>query len=104
MEEVDTVVVTRHSGTIEYLAQMGIIPCDEYGPRCQIIEHATADDIRGKHVIGMLPYHMAAEALDITVVDLDVPAELRGVELTLEQVERYATGISTFRIERTQKD
>jgi putative CRISPR-associated protein (TIGR02620 family) len=87
------VVVTRHKGTIEYLKQMGVIRED-----CTVVEHATADDVRGKDVVGVLPMNLAALARSVTVVDLDVPFDLRGIELSREQVQQYATGIHTYTV------
>jgi putative CRISPR-associated protein (TIGR02620 family) len=87
------VVVTRHQGTIDYLREQGYIE-----PTDPIIEHATPEDVRGAHVIGMLPYHLAALARTVTVVDLDVPQELRGVDLDAAQVARYSAGIRTYRV------
>ena len=81
----DTVIVTRHKALVEYLVNKGIVSKDS-----QVISHATASDIRGKHVIGVLPMHMAALARTITEIPLDIPAEMRGKELSLEQVKEYA--------------
>lgn len=90
---IEVVVVTRHKGTIDYLKERGVIDGTE-----PFIEHAAADDVRLKHVVGMLPYHLAALTWDITVVDLEVPPEMRGVELDLEAVRRYAVRVATYSV------
>lgn len=87
----NTIVVTRHNALIEYLKKNNVVQGD-----VRVIEQATPDDVRGNHVIGVLPLHLAALAGKVTVVDLNVPAELRGVELSLEQIEKYARGISSY--------
>lgn len=87
----ETVVVTRHEATIEYLRKLGYVPGD-----AKIIAHATADDVRGKTVVGMLPYNLASLAECVVIVDMDIPQELRGVDLNVQQVEKYAQGISTY--------
>lgn len=78
MKKTDVVVVTRHSALVEWLKMQGLITGDE-----PVIEHATSQDVRGKHVVGVLPLHLAAEAESVTVVDLDIPPEKRGKELSV---------------------
>jgi len=64
------VIVTRHQGLVDWLAQRGIVG--------DVIAHATPDDVRGKDVIGNLPLHLAAVAKSVTVVDMpDLPADWR---------------------------
>lgn len=49
-------------------------------------------DVRGKEVIivsRVLPLRLAALASPVTEVPLNLPAELGGVELTLEQVRQF---------------
>ena len=85
VDEAGRVVVTRHPGLVAHLRQIGLVSDDV----C-VIGHADADAVRGKHVIGVLPLRLAALAASVTEVPLDIPAELRGVELSAEQVARYA--------------
>lgn len=66
----NTVVVTRHKALVEWLVLHGIIDADT-----PVIMHATADAVRGKGVIGVLPLHLAAEAECLTSVDMFVPME-----------------------------
>ncbi len=84
-------VVTRHPALFQYLVEEGIIPSD-----ARLLEHATADDVRGKHVIGVLPLQFAAEAASITTIPLNITPELRGVELSVEQVRRIAGAPQLF--------
>lgn len=89
----ETVVVTRHPALVEYLKEIGLITGDE-----PVISHATADQIRGKRVIGVLPMHLAAEAAEIVEVPLTVPPELRGQELDIEQVRQFAGEPRVYRV------
>jgi putative CRISPR-associated protein (TIGR02620 family) len=92
-----TIVVTRHQALVEYLREQDVITDD-----IEVKTQATADDVRGKHVIGALPYHLAAEAASITVVELNIPLDiivaisLQGMELSLEQVHEYAGNVRTY--------
>lgn len=89
------VIVTRHPALVEYLREQEIAP-----PDCEVISHATVDAIRGRHVVGILPLQLAAEAACVTVVPLHMPAELRGVELTLTQVRELAGPPQAFTVTR----
>lgn len=80
-----TVVVTRHKALVEFLIKRKIIGADT-----PIISHATEKDVLGKDVIGVLPLRLAALAASVTEVPMDIPAELRGQELSLEQVEAFS--------------
>lgn len=89
------VIVTRHAALVEYLRGMF--------PTCAdllVVPHATEDDVRGKHVWGVLPLRLAAVAASVTEVPLDLPAALRGQELTLEQVRQYAGKPVTYTVNR----
>lgn len=85
------VVVTQHRALIQHLKEIGLIDDD-----VKVIAHASDQDVEGKHVIGVLPIHLAAKATRYTNVAILVPKELRNTELTLDQVRRYATKPVTY--------
>lgn len=77
-DNVDTVIVSRHNGTVDLLKQ-------RY-PNALVFAQVIADDITGKHVIGTLPPHliMAAEAYTaVTIANFDYTkdGDLNGQEL-----------------------
>lgn len=87
-----TIVVTRHPSYVEHLVNIGLIE-----PGCEVVGHATAETVGGKHVITSgLPLHLAARAAKLTTVPLFLPAELRGKELSLEEVEQFAQPPSSY--------
>ena len=94
-QAVRPVVVTRHPALVEYLTELGVVPAGT-----EVVTHATAEQVRGRHVFGVLPLHLAAEAASVTEVTLRVPAELRGVELTLEQVRQFAGPLVEYKVSR----
>lgn len=94
-QAVRPVVVTRHAALVEYLTELGVVPAGT-----EVVTHATAEQVRGRHVFGVLPLHLAAEAASVTEVTLRVPAELRGVELTLEQVREFAGPLVEYKVSR----
>ena len=81
----NTIVVTRHKALIEYLIETGMVTAET-----PVLSHVNAEDVEGMHVIGVLPLHLAALAATVTEIPLDIPAELRGKELDLEQVRSFA--------------
>lgn len=77
-DNVDTVIVSRHAGTVDLLKQ-------RY-PNVLVFAQVTADDITDKHVIGTLPPHLitAAEAYTaVTIANFDhvKDGDLNGQEL-----------------------
>ena len=86
-------VVTRHPGLVEYLEELGVVDAPK------VVSHATPEQVRDQHVFGVLPLELAAEAWAVTVVPLRLPPELRGKELSKEQVAEHAGELRTFSVE-----
>ena len=95
--EVETVVVTRHPALVAYLVEVGLVQ-----EGVKVVTHATEDAVRRKHVIGVLPLRLAALAASITEVPLVLPPDLRGVELTLDQIRKYAGETATYAVIRKE--
>ena len=89
------IVVTRHPGLVEFLRERGLCT-----PDVTVIPHASPEDVRGKHVCGVLPHSLSCLCESFTEVPLALPAELRGVELSLEQVRQYAGEPTTYIVRR----
>jgi len=77
------VIVTRHPALQRYLQSLPGLT------GVPVVEHAGIDDVEGKVVFGVLPLHLARWAKFIVEYPLDVPAELRGVELSDEEFRKY---------------
>ena len=78
----ETIVVTRHPALVEYLTEIGLLPNG-----VTVLIHVTPEDVVGKHVIGVLPLHLAALAD-------------RGVELDLARMREIAGDPVTYRVTR----
>ena len=89
----EVVVVTRHKGLVALLIRRGIIAAGT-----PVIEHATADTVRGKHVIGVLPLSLAVHAASVTEIVMSIPLELRGKDLSLEDCEKYAGELARYEV------
>jgi CRISPR-associated protein Csx16 len=95
-----TYFVTRHPGARDWARTEGIV-VDE------LIEHLDTDSIQaGDTVIGSLPVNLAAEVcarggryLHLT---LPLPPELRGRDLTAEDMRRLGARVERFRIVREE--
>ena len=79
-------IVTRHKALVSYLIDKNIIKEGEY----KLIEHADYKDVEGQNVIGVLPLQLASYAKSITEVPLKLTPEMRGKELTFDEVEKIA--------------
>ncbi len=88
-------VVTRHNGLVEYLGELGLV-----SEATQVVTHAYPELVTGRNVCGVLPHSLSCLCETFTEVPLRLPPELRGVELTLEQVRELADDPVTYRVRR----
>jgi putative CRISPR-associated protein (TIGR02620 family) len=85
----DTVIVTRHAGLVEWIKSRH----PEYAG-CEVLPHVAASDVLGKDVIGVLPVSLALSARSVREVVMNLPAEMRGKELTPVQMDEYGAKLS----------
>ena len=90
----DTIVVTRHRALVTLLRKWKVVTGD-----VQVYQHVTEQDVAGKHVIGVLPIWLAASAASYTEVPVRAPREMRGVELSLDELRLYARQPVTYHIQ-----
>lgn len=99
MNKID-LVITRHPGLVEYLRCNKIIQDDT-----EIVQHATADMITGKHVIGVLPHSLSCLCASFTEIPMShIPKELRGEELDFDTVCYYAKPKQTYFVRTEEKE
>lgn len=77
---IDTVIVSRHQGTV------GILQKPDKWQGAKVYESVTADDVKGKHVVGTLPPHLITAcdmytAVTIKDFDYNKDGDLSGKEL-----------------------
>lgn len=89
------IVITRHQGLVDYLIEKKIV-----NEGVEVLDHATPKNVRGRHVVGVLPHSLSCLTASFTEVPLFLPAELRGKELSVEQVRKYAQPAVTYVIRR----
>jgi CRISPR-associated protein Csx16 len=90
--------VSRHSGAIEWAARQNL-QVDH------LVQHLDpAQVLPGDTVIGSLPVNLAAQVCDAGAtywhLSLKLPAELRGCELSANDMERLGARIESFLIHR----
>ena len=82
----NTIVVTRHPALVSLLKERGILTGD-----CSVLEHVTPDDVRGRRVVGILPFHLACLAESVVVLDLALtPEDRKAGELPIERLREIA--------------
>jgi hypothetical protein len=92
------IVVTQHETLVALLIERGIIT-----PETPVLTHATAEDVKGKHVLGVLPHHLSSQAATITEIPIRFTgAEQRkafaGGDIPLEQLTRMAGRPVTYKV------
>lgn len=98
-----TWIVTRHTGAVEWIEQMG------FG-RCVHVAHLDPASVRPKdRVVGTLPVQLIAEVCgrkaEYYHLVLDLAVEDRGRELTLEDMQRVNARLeqyTAFRVFKTK--
>ena len=96
----DTYFVSRHPGAREWAEQEGI-QVD------LVLAHLDPKDVApGDTVIGSLPVNLAADVCARGArylhLSLELPAGLRGRELTAEQMRELGARAEEFRVERVE--
>lgn len=92
-------IVTRHPGLVDYLQEIGLA-----GEGVEVLSHATAEDVVGKHVCGVLPHSLSCLTSRFTEVPLALTPELRGLELDFAMVRAIAGTPVTYVIERVYEE
>lgn len=91
--------VSRHPGALEWAARQGL-QIDRFAT------HLDPAEVRcGDVVVGSLPVNLAAVVCQrggrYLNLSLSVPAELRGKELSADQLERLGARLEEYRVERS---
>jgi len=85
-------IVTRHSGVVEWLRQRGI--------EGEVVSHASPDTVRERVVYGVLPLHLAAEAEEVIAIDLpNLRPDQRGKDLSPAEMDSAGARLRRYRVE-----
>lgn len=87
-------IVTRHTNLIKVLQEHFPFLTD-----ATICTHITDPSIlKNKHVFGILPLHFASLCDTITTIDMDVPSDYRGKELSYDEIKEFYKGTNTYKV------
>lgn len=87
-------IVTRHNALVEYAIEIGLVNENEV----EVISHATPENVAGKDIIGILPHHLSCLTNTFTEIPMNIPSDLRGKELNIEQMRMYASQPITYKV------
>lgn len=93
----DYTVVTRHAALVAYLIELGLIT-----PSTPVVAHATKQNVIDKDVIGVLPLHLAAWTNTVSEIPLNLTPDMRGRELTLEEVRACAQPLVKYVVRQVE--
>lgn len=97
--KIEKLVVTRYVSLVSYLKEIGLIDNST-----KVITRAEIKDVEGKHVLGVLPYWLSCHAKKYTEVQIRVPSERKGKELSLEEIQFYSLEPKTYEIKEVSFD
>ena len=96
-----TFFISRHPGARDWAEARGV-PVDRW------VDHLDLDSVApGDRVLGTLPVHLAAAVCErgarYAHLTLELPADLRGHELTGADMERLGARLETFEVRRVSE-
>jgi len=89
----ETIIVTKHAAVEQYIREAGL--CDDESP---CFPSVSAEYVKGKHVIGIVPFHIAASAALFTEIKLTLRKHLFNTELTLDQLKAMVQQVRTYEV------
>jgi hypothetical protein len=89
------VIVTRHPALVEYLRELGLV-----GEEVVVLTHASSEDVKGRHVAGVLPHSLSCLTKSFTEIPLRLTPEMRGKELDLITLREIADPPVTYRVKK----
>ncbi len=91
--------VTRHSGAVDWARQNGI--------EAELVPHLDVKRVQaGDRVLGTLPVQMIAQVNERGAgylhLEMTIPAEARGRDLSAEDMERFGAKLVEYRAEKVE--
>jgi len=93
------VIITRHPAMVALLLKRGLV--DASTP---VLAHASPEEIKGKHVFGVLPHSLSCLTARFTEIPMRIPFEMRGKELTLDDMEEFAGKAVTYTVSKIMEE
>jgi hypothetical protein len=93
----EQIIVTKHAAVEKYIRESGFVEQDTL-----CVPHVSKEYVRGKHVLGILPYEIAAAAEFFTEVKITLPrgGNYEEIELTLDAIRPCVKSVQKYRVEK----
>lgn len=95
MTTIPDLIVTRHAGAVAWVCQQ--LGTGVYAVDIPIMAEVTADDVRGKHVVGNLPLYLATLCASVTAIEF-AGAPPRGQEYTAADMDAAGARLARYRV------
>lgn len=86
----DTIIVTKNLEQIKWLNNHGV-----YG---KVKDFISPKDAIGKHIIGVVPYIVASNAIDVTIIDCKPLGKIKSKDMSSEQLETQGARLRTYKV------
>lgn len=93
-----TFFVSRHPGAIEWVKQQGV-KIDRWVPHLDITDIASGDTVVGTLPVPMV-FAVNQRGAHYLHLQVNVPASLRGVELTAAQLHAVQASLVAFQVQK----
>lgn len=97
-----TYFITRHTGALDW-AQANGVHFDVHLPHLLNVDELQSEDV----IIGTLPINIISQINELGVryihLSLDIPPQLRGVELTVEQLNECQATLEEFYVKKVAR-
>ncbi len=93
MKKMEKIIITRHKGAVDWIKK--------HYPKFSVFKHlthASEEDIEGNIIVGTLPVNLAVLSKEYWHLSMDIPAEFRGKELTIEDMESFNCLLQRYEI------
>ena len=92
-----TYFVTRHAGAVEWAKGIGV--------EAVLVAHLDSTIVKpGDTILGTVPFELAADVIarggKYFNLEMKVPAEFRGKDLTAADMNRFGARLQEYRVER----
>lgn len=86
----DVIIVTKNLEQIKWLNEQGI-----YG---KVKDFIAPKDAIGKHIVGVVPYIVACNAIDVTIIDCKALGKIKSKDMSSEQLYAQGAKLRTYKV------
>lgn len=94
------IFVSRHKGAYGWFNKHH----PKLAENCEYKNHIITEEIAGNIIIGTLPINLSVNAEEYWHLTMNIPAEMRGKELTIEDMEALDCKIERYEIKKIEEN